>query len=265
MKSLLITVLTVLASTYVQAQSTGSLLVEGEGGRFQIFQKVKAVRCSTQARGQCDTPVFFDLNKPFNLPEGQYIVGFENSIHPGLVAVRSGATTRLRLERLTIPSSFSGQKVKVYRDLSQSVEQNKILMSMYYMNRHFFRLEKETFGDLYLTGAWERDFVQRFTYEACSSISSWSQEEEKAKNVCNAYKTATQPSGLRELYTFNQDGTMVENWVTIPGALFLSKHPRYLVATPMRDTDFVAVFAGAYKVEATDKSGSAVSLRAGSY
>lgn len=265
MRSLALTLFAVLVSAQVHAQSsTGSLTVEGEAGKFQIFQKVKAVRCSTQTRGQCDAPVFLDLNKASQVPAGQYIVGFENSLHPGLVSVQAGGATKLRLEKLAIPSSLSGKKVKVFRDLSQAVEQNKILTSMFYMKRHFFRVEKETFGDLYLTGAWERDFVQRFTYEACAQIASWSKAEDRAKTVCAAENSATQPSALRPLYTFNSDGSMIENWVTYPGDVFASKHSRYLVSTPMQDADFVSVFAGAYKVESVDGLAS-VALKVGSF
>lgn len=265
MKSVFLMAFTVFVSAAAQAQSVGSLLVQGEASRFQIFQKVKVVRCDTATRSACDAPVFLDLNKPISLPVGQYIVGYENSIHPGLVSIQAGAATRLRLERLQVPSSMVGQKVKVYRDLSQEVEQNKILTSMFYLKRHFFRVNKDTFGDLYLTGSWDRDFIQRFTYEACGNIASWARAEDRAKVVCAAYNNATQPSGLKEMYTFGSDGTMTELWVTYPGDVFASKHPRYMVATPLKDAEFISVFAGAYKFESMETEGLAVSIRVGSY
>jgi hypothetical protein len=40
------------------AEEFGSMRVLGEPGRFQIFQKVKAVRCRLDTRGACDVPIF---------------------------------------------------------------------------------------------------------------------------------------------------------------------------------------------------------------
>ena len=127
---------------------------------------------------------------------------------------------------------------------------------MYYMKRHFFRLDIENFGDLYLTGAWERDFVQRFSYNICAKLPDISSDE--AKTVCASVNQAKSPAGLAAMYIFKNDGTFTENWVTEPGDVIPSKHPRYLVSAPMTDKDFVGVFPGAYKMQA-EGSAKAVS------
>lgn len=263
MKKWWITVSALLFAGLAQAQSMGSLQVNGQAGKFQIFQKVKAVRCTIGQRGVCDAPVFFDLNKAQAVPAGSYIVGFENSIHPEIVTVDAGRNVNLYLERVTVPSQVKGQRIRVYRDFSSLVEQKKMYMTMFMMNRHFFRLEKENFGDLYLTGSWERDFVQRFTYETCPKIESYGNVSSSAAAVCKAWNTAKDPMGLRDLFDFASDGTLQEMWVTFPGDTFASKHPRYLVSSPMSDQDFVAVFPGVYKVQAEGKNMPAVSVRAG--
>lgn len=263
MKKLWITVSALLFAGLAQAQSMGSLQVNGTPGKFQIFQKVKAVRCNLQQRGVCDTAVFFGLNKPQQVAAGTYIVGFENSIYPEYVRVDAGQSVVLNLETVTVPSQVKGDRVRVYRDFSSLVEQKKIYMAMYAMNRHFFRLDRDNFGDLYLTGSWDRDVVQRFTYEICPRLSSYGNVPAAAKNVCNAWNNAKSPTDLRDLYNFANDGTFQEMWVTFPGDTEPSKHPRYLVSAPMTVSDFVAVFPGVYKVQAEGKGKTAVSIKVG--
>lgn len=263
MKKWWITASMMLFAGIVQAQSLGALQVSGQPGKFQIFQKVKAVRCAVGQRGACDAPVFFDLNKPQSVPAGTYIVGFENSIYPEMVNVRAGGTTTLYLETLRVPSQVRGQKIRVYRDFTSLVEQKKIYMTMFAMNRHFFRLDKDNFGDLYLTGSWERDYVQRFTYETCPNLSALGDVSSSAAAVCRAWNTAKDPMGLRELYNFGNDGTFQEMWVTFPGDVIPSKHPRYLVSAPLTDQDFVAVFPGAYRVQAEGKNMPSVAVKVG--
>lgn len=260
MKSLAITLLMMLIAGAALAQS---LRVEGERGKFQVFAKVKAVRCSADQRGVCDAPLYLSLNETQSVPAGNYIVGFENSIYPEVVQINAGESRTLYLEKLTVPASVKGTKIRVYRDLTTLVEQNKIYMTMYFMNRHFFRLDKDNFGDLYLTGSWERDYVQRFTYDACPRLSAFGDVEISAKRVCAAWNSAKTPSDLLELFNFADDGTMVEYWVTYPGDAIPSKHPRYLVSAPMTTTDFVSVFPGSYRFLGDVKGSRSVGVKAG--
>lgn len=254
---------TLVSLSHFAEANTGNLKVSGEAGKYQLFQKVKAVRCSLEKRGQCDTAVFFDLNQATQVPAGHYILGFENSLYPDLVEIRTGKQTEIQLEKVFIPSQIRGDKIRIYRDFSALTEQKKIYLSMYFMNRHFFRLEKENFGDLYLTGVWERDFVQRFTYEVCPVLTALGTKESKAISTCAAWNGAKNPMDLKDLFQFATDGTLTEMWVTYPGDVFASKHPRYLVSAPVTDQDFVSVFPGQYKVQAEGKGQPAISVRAG--
>ena len=256
MKNWMMTTALVMFAGFAQAQSTGSLQVNGQPGKFQIFQKVKAVRCVLGQRGTCDAPVFFNLNTPQAVPTGTYLVGFENSIYPEPVNVDAGATTTLNLETVAVPAQVRGTKIRAFRDLSALIEQKKIYLTMFAMNRHFFRLDKENFGDLYLTGAWDRDYVQRFTYEVCPRLDSYGETAAAARNVCKAWNTAKEPNGLRDLFNFSSDGTFQEMWVTFPGDVVPSKHPRYLVSAPMTEADTIAVFPGVYRFQADGKTTS---------
>lgn len=253
-----------LPNAKMVVSATGSLQVNGTAGRYQVFRKVKAVRCDTNLRGSCDAPISLDLNQAVTVPSGNYLVTFENSMYPGVVAVNAGQSTVLNLERLAVPASVRGQKIRVYRDFADVTEQQKMLLETFTMNRHINRLEKENFGDLYLAGSWERDFVQRFTYEICPKLNLYGEVPVEAKTVCDAWNSARTPEELRPLYQFNIDGTLQEMWVTYPGDVVSSKHPRYLVSAPMTGDDFVAVFPGTYKVQAEgSKASTAVSLKVG--
>lgn len=253
---------TMLIAGWAQAQSLGALQVNGQPGKYQIFQKVKAVRCTGQ-RGACDNPVFFDLNKAKEVPAGTYLVGFENSIYPEPVQVEAGRTQTLTLERVSVPSSVRGDRIRVFRDFSSLVEQRKIYLTVLMMNRHFFRLDKDNFGDLYLTGSWDRDFVQRFSYDTCSRMSYYPEAPAAAKSICKSWSEAKKSDDLRELFEFADDGTFQEMWVTFPGDISKVKHPRYLVSTPMSQADFVSVFPGTYKFQAEGKGKPAVSVKVG--
>ncbi|MNK93919.1 hypothetical protein D3C87_1141030 [compost metagenome] len=265
MKHLLMTLMMMFTAA-ASAQSLGSLRVEGERGKFQIFAKVKAVRCSLDTRGACDAAVFFDLNETKGVPAGSYLLGFENTIYPELVQVREGETRTITLEKLTVPSSVKGSKIRVYRDFASLVEQKKMYLTMFYMNRHFFRLDKENFGDLYLTGSWDRDFVQRFTYEVCPAIQAYGEVSAGARTVCRAWNSAAKPQDLRELFSFAEDGTFEEMWVTFPGDIIPTAHPKYMVSVPIGEADFVSVFPGSYRFQgdtAKGKPGKPVVVKAG--
>lgn len=248
MKHLLILIASFLSASVSFAD--GGLQVNGTPGPSQLFQKVKAVRCNTSQRGQCDAAIFFNLNQPTSVPAGSYIVGFENSIQPGLVEVREGRTTVLRLERLNVPAGIKGTRIKVFRDFSTVIEQNKVLTSMYYMGRHLFRLSKENFSDLYLTGTWERDFVQRLTYEACVKVPKLKddgyQVPKESIEKCEVWTKAQSPIDLEPLFRF-EDEKFSQLWVTYPGHIHAISHPRYLVAALVSQGEFVAVFPGAYR------------------
>ncbi|MEN0059767.1 MAG: L,D-transpeptidase family protein [Bdellovibrio sp.] len=241
----------------------GSLMVQGQPGRMQLFQMVKAVRCDVNKRGTCAEPVYFALNKQQSVPAGSYLVGFENSLYPEMVTVAAGRSTTLQLEKVTVPAQVKGQKIRIYRDFTALSEQQKIYLTMFAMNRHFFRLEKDKVGDLYLAGSWERDFVQRFTYETCARIDTYAQASSATKSVCRAWNTAQRSADLRELYNFGADGTFQEMWVTYPGDVIPSKHPRYLVSLPITEQDFVSVFPGTYKVQAEGKNMPSVRVTVG--
>jgi murein L,D-transpeptidase YcbB/YkuD len=253
-------------NTLVGDANSGNLRVEGVAGKSQIFHNVKAVRCDIARRGHCDPAVVFQLNTSQNLPAGDYIVGFENSINPETVKISSGQTTVLKLQQVAVPASIHGQKIRVYRDFNEAVEKDKILLEIYFMGHHFQALDKDNFGDLYEGGSWERDFVQRFGYEVCSKIKLMNAAAPVAPEAlenCKIWSEARQAQDLSPLFQFGTDGTFQEFWVTYPGDVIPLKHPRYLVSAPMSEHDFISVFPGAYRFQSEGSKTSSISVKVG--
>ncbi|MBO9665900.1 MAG: L,D-transpeptidase family protein [Bdellovibrio sp.] len=231
----------------------GRLSVVGTPGSRQTFSKVRAIRCEISKPGTCDKPLSLDLNKVNNIPAGTYLVGFENSMYPNWVNVAAGQTTTLQLQTIQVPAGMEGSRVRVFRDFSQPQEQQKMQMEMFYLKRHFYRLSQENFGDLYVAGMWERDYMQRFTYETCKIIDDLDTKDDLALRVCDDWKRATNPSGIASMFEYQGDGTFNELWVTYPGNVVRLRHPRYLVSGFMKAGDTLAVFPGSYRIQ--DKVG----------
>ena len=260
--SLLVIAATLLLSGI--ANAGGFLTVNGEAGRMQVFRKVKAVRCDERSRMNCADPVYLNLNEATQVEAGSYILGFENSIYPGFVRVNDGGSIVINLEKLSVPSSVKGKGIRVFRDFTNIIEQQKIFFTMFYMGRHFFRLDKANFGDLYLAGSWERDFVQRFTYEICARVATYPKQDPLGQELCQVWNNAGSMMDLSPIYTFGKDGTFTENWVTYPGDVSARLHPRYLVSMPLNEGDFVSVFPGTYRFISSKKGASSIAVKAGS-
>ena len=265
MKKLFFSLPLIMLANSVFAQATGTLQVNGPASKVQLFQKVKAIRC--ESPGKCDAPVTFDLNKAQALPAGDYVVGYENSLYPGLVQIQVGSAKVLQLQSVSVPPAVKGQKIRVSRDLSDATEQRKVLLSFFQLKQHFFRLEAERFGDLYLTGSWDRDYVRRFDYSLCGKIQEYrkanSNVPDLAVEVCQAWVNAKQANDLAPLFVFYSEGNFEQRWVSYPGDVFITKMPRHLVSVPVTESDSVSVFPGAYRFQSEDASIPAVSVRVG--
>lgn len=268
--------------SWAQAQGFGFLTVNGVAAPGQLFKKVKAAQCTVGEMGSCGKPVFFDLGKSQELPVGSYLVGFENTMYPGLVTVRAGQTTTLSLVRLDVPSSVSADSVIVYRNMYSEIEQRKLLEAFFYNKNSFFKLEKSNFGDLYLTGVWEKDSIQRLSYEGCPARLSEEAKERlpiadrkkilEVDRLCNLVRDAKSPLDLSGLFDFSRDyqsgksksGRIEQNWISAPGIKMVMTHDRYLVSSPIKSDSYVMVFPGSYTVQALGKDAKAgVSVQVG--
>lgn len=238
----------------------GVIQVLGKAGEYQVFKKVKAVRCDTTTRGACDVAVSFDLNVQTNLPEGNYLLSFENSMYPGFVQVRANAPVVVQLQTVAAIPAVKGSNGKnssqtfiVYRDFTQQIEQQKLLWEMFYLKRHMNRLEKDNYGALYLADAWSQDFVQRFNFDACSKLNTFAEPTSQAKEICSTWNNARSPNDLYPLFFDAKTGNLKEMWVTAPGDVLSFEHPRHLISAPIKGAGTVQAFEGAYKTLQTSK------------
>jgi len=240
--NLLVLLLTVGSSAWA-----GQIQVTGERSIYQAHNKVKAVRCDV-ATLKCEAPIYFGLNEVANVPDGKYLLGFENSVHPDFVDVNSYQMTQIQLHKISVAPK-AGKSIKVFRDFSSEIERQKLFLTTLYFKKPFFKQAQYSFGDFYLAAGNRRDLTQRLTYEACEvSDKQLESYEPDAKRVCEMWKMKDLVS-VREIFSFNDDlGTYGELWVARPGDVFKFEHRRHLVGIPVREPGWVLVFPGAYRI-----------------
>lgn len=230
------------------SSGNGELLVGGTPGKGQAYAKVTAIRCDKARRWACDEPLIFDLNKPATVPAGNYLVAFENSLHAGWVQVSAGRSTRLDLVQVSLPEGVrDNENVRVFRDLSNSVEQRKFLWSIFFVGRHPLALANYDLGDLYPAVSNKRDVMARISAQYCVEAGNLSKLTDSGRSTCRTLVNARNFQQLAGNYEFKTDSTVIENFVTAPGDWVRVQHRRHLVSLPISGQDFISVFPGAYR------------------
>lgn len=254
-------------NTAVTSVTTG-LKVIGQAGNTQQFADVVAIRCDEPVFGRherskmrtmsrrCDAPVRFALNRNQTLAAGKYLVAFENSLFPGFVDVIENQITLIQLQKITVPKNLAQQRnIKVYRDLTSLVEQKKIYFEKFYFGKNIFRQTVRKFGDFYLAGSTDIDAAPQATFSYCAEnpidkLRLVTDIREHAKYVCESFNQAQTFMDYADLFRFGTNGTAQEAVADYPGDIIPKRHFRYLVATPMKATDFVSVMPGVYRLSA---------------
>ena len=250
----------------VVASTVGTLLVSGELGSSQYSGQVLAAKCEEpqavvnaktsmrQLVRRCQTPVKLGLNEAKNIEAGSYIVGFENSIYPGFVEIKTGETTQIQLQKIVIPSQFAKESaVKVYRDFGSLIEQKKVYFEEFYAGKNLFRQTIRSYGDLSVAGMGEADAVASASYSYCSemnmnTVAPVRDIREHALFVCESINAAQSMMDLADMYRFNSNGTYQEAVVDYPGDIFPKRYLRTLVSAPIKAGDFVSVMPGVYRI-----------------
>jgi hypothetical protein len=200
------------------------------------------------------------------LPAGQYILGFENSVYPGLVDIPADTEVSIDLVKIETPPQWAYEKqVRVYRDFSSLLEQRKVYLSVYYTGAHFFRQTKYSFGDYYITGKLDRDYFQLRTFKACANLWSYAPLRAHAKFVCNTWNNAKSMMDMADLFRFDQaggpkEGTYQEALYFEPGDVQSVRHGKDLVGVPMEPSGFVSVFPGVYRISVDGKNVQSVRI-----
>lgn len=239
------------------ATKEGTLQVVGQAGPSQLFAKVVAIRCDRYRRGSCEEPVNFDLNVDQPLRAGSYILGFENSVNPGWVEIKAGQKVTINLAQVAVPQALQGEtQVKIFRDLTSITEQNKIQWLAFYLGHQIFPLAEYDFGDLYLASANHRDVTSRLGADLCPRLGNYADATSEARELCQTFMYAQRKEQMSAFFEFQSDGTVLEQWISAPGDTFQVKLGRHLVSAPIRGTEFVAVFPGAYRALGTTQKNS---------
>jgi hypothetical protein len=251
----------------------GTVLLRGTPSPAQRFNRGKLIRCDVRfigggqfaaTRNACDTenPVYLPIStpgqdQPTNVAPGFYVLGFENSVYPGFVQVKTGQTLAIDLQAVPVPE---GGAVKIYRDLNALTEEVKMYFTTYVLGEPVFKLAEYSFGDLYIKSFGTRDGAVALDYKVCER-SKLPKLTTKGERLCKAYNMGTFLM-LTEMFTFNTNGSYLQYEVGPQGKPYPYKFGRLLVAkrTNSQIASFVNVLPGQYVIEVTDSKG-AISTR----
>ena len=256
-----------LEETEVRAK--GKMVVRGQAGETQLFKRVKVMRCEIDVassgvfgsqtfrpkRGRCFNPIFFDLNTETEVPEGSYLVGFENMLQPGLVHVQAGQLTQLALQRLNIPRELqeSTTPIKIFRDLNHPAEQRKLMWSTFASGERYFSVAEYDFGDHYLRRFPLTDAVPNPGYKICERERR-PELSIRADRLCRIWNL-NHALAVNELFDLRANGTGTQYSVQSPGDAFPIRLLKQLIAAPITvqpgRQQFVAILPGAYVMEGT--------------
>ncbi|GEM_PF-1524136 len=246
-----------------EARAKGKILVTGQAGETQLFKRVKIMRCEIEVasaglfasqtfrpqRSRCFNPIFFDLNVETEVPEGSYLVGFENMLQPGLVHVREGELTRLDLQRVSVPRELqrSETPIKVFRDLNHPAEQRKLMWATFASGERFFSVAEYDFGDHYLRRFPLTDAVPNPSYKICERERR-PELSLRADRLCRVWNLR-HAFAVNELFDLRANGTGTQFSVQSPGDAFPIRLLKQLVAAPMNGQQSLALLPGAYVME----------------
>lgn len=253
-----------------QMAVSGSFVLRGNPSPAQRFNRGKLVRCNVRQigggqfaaeRSSCDllNPVYIPLSAngvdtPTAVAPGYYLLGFENSMSPGMVQIQAGQTTAVDLQTIPVPA---GGTVKIYRDLTALTEQFKLYFATYVLDDSLFSLAEYSYGDLYIKTFGVRDGAPQLNYSFCESA-KLPEMTVKGARVCKAWNMGTFMT-VTEMFNFGSDGSFTQWGINSPGKPYNYKFGRLLVArrTTSAVSSFVNVLPGQYMVEVTSELGSA--------
>jgi hypothetical protein len=248
--------------------ASGTVVLYGTRSPAQRSSMGRLIRCDARLiaggqfvamRNSCDVAHPYKLplslagaEQPTTVPAGFYIMGFENSVYPGFLQVKSGLQTAVELQQIPIPA---GGLVKVYRDTNALTEEFKIYFSTYVLGQSVFTLSEYSFGDLYLKSFGTRDGTVALSYKACEAA-KLPMMTAKGARLCKAWNMGTFMT-LTEMFNFAQNGSYSQWEVGQQGKPYAYSMGRLLVAkrTSSDIAAFVNVLPGQYVVEVTDVKG----------
>ncbi len=250
----------------LQTATTGTLIVNGVSGATQysgqvVVQKCEQPEVATNLRTtmrkinrKCSAPIKFGLNTAQNLESGSYIVGFENSIYPGFLNITAGTNQQIDLQKILVPPNMAKERnIKIFRDFSALSEQKKIYFQQFYSGQNLFRQTLRSYGELSVAGLGDIDVAPSSSYNFCSennlnNLVLAKDIREHALYVCETLNSAQNMMDMADLYRFTANGTFQEATVDYPGDIIPKRYSRMLVSAPLKNSDFVSVMPGAYRI-----------------
>ncbi|MGE3975243.1 MAG: hypothetical protein AB7F59_12025 [Bdellovibrionales bacterium] len=245
------------------SSSMGALFLKGEVGSRQKFNRAKLAKCtvalkdnSFQAqRSSCDAHFFIDVNETLALEAGFYILGYENSIYPGFIEIKSDETQTIELIKIQAPTNSS--ETRIYVDYARLEEQKKLYFVAWTLGHQMFLQSEYEFGDFYLTSWPQKPAVPRLSYNYCQGKGTLSEE---ATHICRAWNGESFMDTI-DLFDFDEDARYHQFAVGRPGGVFRYSQMKHLVSPPLQSDEFAYVLPGKYLVVSTDNKNRKASKR----
>jgi hypothetical protein len=262
---------------FVPMEPTGGFLLSGAPSPIQYHNVAILVRCKSEfsvngirspLQRSCDpaTTVQIPINQPAQLPEGEYMLAFENTVYPGLISIKAGGQREVKLVQLAIPNVGKDARITVARDLSRLEEQRKIYFSEFTMAQPLFPLtipdgyDKDLYPRM---GDADKPILSDARYKVCDS-KKLPPLSPKAKRLCRLWRMQN-PMALSEFFNFGEDGAFEQYLFIRPrgsvnssGAVDVTSKKRgRLLVTPNNYVagQFVNVLPGSYRIDYRGKNG----------
>lgn len=240
----------------------------GNIGEQQIFKNIKLYKCKLNKKNSCELQGVVDLNKAYKVTPGDYLAVHENSMSPDFIKLEPQAQKKIELISVKTPDVLlADSDLKIYKDLSHPVEQNKILKEAFYFKTSPFNYSQYGQNDFYITTARAKNINQRYDYSMC--LSAYNTLADEAKELCDIYKNASSENDLEELFSFVNlssfdkltNGQYYQMWITKPGDRVKVLNKRILLSAPYAGSESVLVFPGMYKI-ISEKMNQIVNVKA---
>lgn len=251
------------ASEYISEQALapneGVLSFVGKIGEQQLTKTVDLYKCIKNKKRSCELAASLELGKSYKLAVGDYLAVYENSLSPDFISVQAAKNQKIKLLSIQTPDVLKEETdLKLFKDISQDEEQNKILKEIFYFKSSPFKYSQVE-NDFLFSSARAKVINQRYEYSYC--LNNYSALSDEAKELCDVYKNASDEKALADLVSFENlssggklsAGEYYQMWITKPGDRVKVLNKRILMSAPYLGRETVLVFPGRYKLQSDSK------------
>jgi hypothetical protein len=256
-----ITLFGLVMISYADAKANGTIRISGQPGEGQpnhalmykcLIENVRSSNSGWQAiQNSCEDPITIEINKDVSVPQGNYLIGYSNTVYPGLYPIADYRRYNIYLQQVDTQGGV------VTRDFGRNIEQIKLYFSEFLIGKRFFNLSEYQGRGVYLQQQHYPSLTKALNYSACEDKNIRKKSDE-AELICEMRNTGLFMD-MMHTFQFNREREIADLWVTKPGDIFPYEHKGgHLVTSPSHRPARVAVMPGAYLITRPDGTESKV-------